>query len=83
MNSKQFTYFCSINISCACYLYHVGCVIQSFTGRNVYGVLRAVRGASTESIVVSAPYRAPHSVHPSNTPAIALMLAMAHFFAGQ
>uniref|UniRef100_A0A2P2HZ56 GPI-anchor transamidase component GPAA1 n=1 Tax=Hirondellea gigas TaxID=1518452 RepID=A0A2P2HZ56_9CRUS len=56
---------------------------KRFSGENVYGILRAVRSSSTESIVVSAPYRPPDSVHHSNAPAIALMLALAHFFAEQ
>ncbi|KAA0191011.1 hypothetical protein HAZT_HAZT011698 [Hyalella azteca] len=56
---------------------------KSFTGNNVYGILRAVRGSSSESIVLSAPYRAPRSPHLGNAPAIALMLALAHFFSEQ
>ena len=55
--------------------------LQSYSGTNVYGILRALRSSSTESIVISAPYRPPTSIHPTNAPAIALMLALADFFA--
>lgn len=54
-----------------------------FTGKNVYGILRASRGSSTEAVVVSAPYRPPSSVLQGTTPSVALMLAMAHFFSKQ
>lgn len=53
--------------------------VQKFTGRNVYGILRAPRGASTEAIVVSAPYRAPTSAHLPTNAGLALMLALAQF----
>ncbi|KAF2352581.1 GPI transamidase component Gaa1 [Trinorchestia longiramus] len=56
---------------------------RSFSGNNVYGILRAVRGSSSESIVLSAPYRPPRSVHPGNAPAVALMLTLAQFFSEQ
>ena len=48
----------------------------------MYGILRAVRGSSTESLVVSAPYRPPTSVHQGTSASIALMLALASFFSG-
>ncbi|XP_042219524.1 glycosylphosphatidylinositol anchor attachment 1 protein-like [Homarus americanus] len=54
-----------------------------FTGKNVYGILRASRGSSTEAVVVSAPYRPPSSLLQGTAPSIALMLAMAHFFSTQ
>ncbi|XP_068203128.1 glycosylphosphatidylinositol anchor attachment 1 protein [Palaemon carinicauda] len=54
-----------------------------FKGKNVYGILRASRGSSTEAVVVSAPYRPPSSLLQGTAPSIALMLAMAHFFSEQ
>ncbi|XP_066963017.1 glycosylphosphatidylinositol anchor attachment 1 protein isoform X3 [Macrobrachium rosenbergii] len=54
-----------------------------FKGKNVYGILRAPRGSSTEAVVVSAPYRPPSSLLQGTAPSIALMLAMAHFFSEQ
>ncbi|RXG56057.1 Glycosylphosphatidylinositol anchor attachment 1 protein [Armadillidium vulgare] len=54
-----------------------------FQGVNIYGILRAVRGSSTESLVVSTPYRPPTSVHQKTTASIALMLALAKFFSEQ
>ncbi|XP_063983235.1 glycosylphosphatidylinositol anchor attachment 1 protein [Diachasmimorpha longicaudata] len=50
-----------------------------FTGQNVYGIVRAPRAASTEAIVVSVPFRALNSVHPTTAPSIALLLAFAKF----
>jgi glycosylphosphatidylinositol transamidase len=52
---------------------------QKFTGKNVYGILRAPRAASTEALVLSVPYRPPLSVHASTAPSIAIMLAFAKF----
>ncbi|KAI4469274.1 glycosylphosphatidylinositol anchor attachment 1 protein [Holotrichia oblita] len=52
---------------------------QKFTGKNVYGILRAARAASTESVVLSVPYRPPLSIHQTTAPAIAIMLAFAKF----
>ncbi|KAK7006502.1 Glycosylphosphatidylinositol anchor attachment 1 protein, partial [Halocaridina rubra] len=54
-----------------------------FSGKNVYGILRASRGSSTEAIVVSTPYRPPSSLLQGTAPSVALMLAMAHFFSKQ
>lgn len=48
-----------------------------FTGKNVYGILRAPRIGSTESFVITAPYRPPNSVHPEVTHSIPLLLAFA------
>lgn len=50
-----------------------------FTGKNVYGILRASRIGSTESIVISTPYRAPDSIHPEVTHSIPILLAFANF----
>uniref|UniRef100_A0A1B6GEY6 GPI-anchor transamidase component GPAA1 n=1 Tax=Cuerna arida TaxID=1464854 RepID=A0A1B6GEY6_9HEMI len=54
-----------------------------FTGKNVYGILRAPRSASTEAVVVTVPYRPPASIHPTTAPGLALMLALAQFFRRQ
>uniref|UniRef100_U5EPK2 GPI-anchor transamidase component GPAA1 n=1 Tax=Corethrella appendiculata TaxID=1370023 RepID=U5EPK2_9DIPT len=50
-----------------------------FKGKNVYGILRAPRIGSTESIVISVPYRTPESVHPEITHGLSLILAFADF----
>lgn len=50
---------------------------RRFTGRNVYGILRASRIGSTEAVVLSAPYRAPDSVHPPVVFGVPLLLAFA------
>lgn len=55
------------------------CTFQKFTGKNVYGILRAARAASTESVVLSVPYRPPLSIHETTAPAVAIMLAFAKF----
>ncbi|XP_045476144.1 glycosylphosphatidylinositol anchor attachment 1 protein [Harmonia axyridis] len=52
---------------------------QKFTGKNVYGILRAPRAASTESLILSVPYRPPTSPHPTTAPSIAMLLAFANF----
>lgn len=52
---------------------------QKFTGRNVYGIVRAPRSVSTESIVINVPYRSLSSIHPTTAPSIALLLAFAQF----
>ncbi|XP_054287741.1 glycosylphosphatidylinositol anchor attachment 1 protein-like [Macrosteles quadrilineatus] len=54
-----------------------------FTGKNVYGILRAPRSASTEAIVLTVPYRPPSSAHLPTAPGLALMLALAQFFRRQ
>ncbi|XP_067323304.1 glycosylphosphatidylinositol anchor attachment 1 protein [Anolis sagrei] len=48
-------------------------------GTNVYGILRAPRGASTESLVLSVPC----SPGQQNNQAVGLMLALASYFRGQ
>ncbi|XP_068524196.1 glycosylphosphatidylinositol anchor attachment 1 protein [Anas acuta] len=48
-------------------------------GTNVYGILRAPRAASTESLVLSVPC----SDGPQNSQAVGLMLALAAYFRGQ
>ncbi|GAB0095468.1 glycosylphosphatidylinositol anchor attachment 1 [Sergentomyia squamirostris] len=50
---------------------------KTFTGNNVYGILRASRIGSTEAIVISCPYRPPTSVHPQVSHSIGLMMAFA------
>uniref|UniRef100_A0A1L8DUX8 Putative m28 zn-peptidase n=1 Tax=Nyssomyia neivai TaxID=330878 RepID=A0A1L8DUX8_9DIPT len=50
-----------------------------FTGKNVYGILRAPRIGSTESIVISCPYRALTSIHPQISHSVSLMLAFADY----
>lgn len=50
-----------------------------FTGKNVYGILRAPRIGSTESIVISTPYRTPDTIHPVVTHSIPILLAFANF----
>lgn len=52
---------------------------KTFTGKNVYGILRAPRIGSTESFVITAPYRSPDSIHPEITHSIPLLLAFADF----
>lgn len=52
---------------------------KQFTGKNVYGILRAPRIGSTESFVITAPYRPPDSVHPEITHSIPILLAFANF----
>nr|CAI5838299.1 unnamed protein product [Callosobruchus analis] len=54
---------------------------ERYTGQNVYGILRAPRAASVESLVLSVPYRPPTSVHQTTSPSIAVMLAFAKFAA--
>ncbi|XP_048338624.1 glycosylphosphatidylinositol anchor attachment 1 protein isoform X3 [Sphaerodactylus townsendi] len=48
-------------------------------GTNVYGILRAPRAASTESLVLSVPCSAGQE----NNQAVGLMLALASYFRGQ
>ncbi|XP_058462520.1 glycosylphosphatidylinositol anchor attachment 1 protein [Malaya genurostris] len=50
-----------------------------FTGKNVYGILRAPRIGATESFVISVPYRSPDSVYLDVSAGIPLMLAFADF----
>lgn len=52
---------------------------KTFTGKNVYGILRAPRIGSTEAIVISSPYRYTDSIHTDISSGIPLMLAFADF----
>lgn len=52
---------------------------KKFTGKNIYGILRAPRIGSTEAIVLSIPYRPPNTAHTAITPSIPLLLAFADF----
>ncbi|XP_035895459.1 glycosylphosphatidylinositol anchor attachment 1 protein [Anopheles stephensi] len=52
---------------------------KRFKGENVFGILRAPRIASTESIVISVPYRPPETVHTDVSAGVPLMLAFADF----
>lgn len=50
-----------------------------FSGKNVYGILRAPRIGSTESIVISTPYRTPDSLHSIVMPSLPVLIAFANF----
>lgn len=52
---------------------------KRFQGKNIYGILRAPRIGSTESIVFSIPYRPPNTAHTSITAGVPLLLAFADF----
>ncbi|KAG5900575.1 hypothetical protein JTB14_022880 [Gonioctena quinquepunctata] len=52
---------------------------EKYVGKNVYGILRAARGSSTEALVLSVPFRPPVSVHPPTAPSIAIMMAFAKY----
>ncbi|XP_065217593.1 glycosylphosphatidylinositol anchor attachment 1 protein [Planococcus citri] len=54
-----------------------------FTGKNVYGILRAPRSASLEALVLSVPYRPLASVYPTTLPGLALMFSLAKYFRRQ
>lgn len=56
------------------------CFLKVYTGRNVYGILRASRGASTEALVITAPYRPPDSTFTQTNAGIAMMLSLAASF---
>lgn len=53
--------------------------VQMVSGINVYGILRAPRAASTESLVLTVPC-GPDS---TNSQAVGLMLALAAHFRGE
>ncbi|XP_046631275.1 glycosylphosphatidylinositol anchor attachment 1 protein-like [Daphnia pulicaria] len=53
---------------------------EVYSGKNVYGILRASRGASTECLVMSVPYRPPDSVLTGTNAGIAVMLSLAASF---
>ncbi|KAK5648233.1 hypothetical protein RI129_003125 [Pyrocoelia pectoralis] len=57
--------------------YPLGKANIKYAGKNVYGILRAARAGSTESLVMSVPYRPPSNIHPSTASSIAIMLAFA------
>lgn len=52
---------------------------KQFTGKNVYGILRASRIGSTEAMVFSIPYRPPNTAHFQITHGVPLLLAFADF----
>ncbi|XP_043263869.1 glycosylphosphatidylinositol anchor attachment 1 protein [Colletes gigas] len=52
---------------------------QRFTGKNIYGIIRAPRAASTEAIVVSVPFRPIHTIYLDTVSSVALLLAFAKF----
>lgn len=52
---------------------------RTFSGKNVYGILRAPRIGSTESIVISTPYRAVDSLHSIVMPSLPILIAFASF----
>ncbi|XP_016931671.2 glycosylphosphatidylinositol anchor attachment 1 protein [Drosophila suzukii] len=52
---------------------------KEYHGKNIYGILRAPRIASTEGIVFAAPYRAASSVHADISASVPLLLAFADF----
>ena len=55
----------------------------TFTGTNLYAILRAAKTSSTEALVLSAPHRPPNSPHQSTDAGIALLLSAAKFFRSQ
>ena len=56
---------------------------RTFTGKNVYAILRAPRASSNEALVLSVPYRPPSSVEESTDASLAVLLATAKFFRRQ
>ncbi|XP_031625830.1 glycosylphosphatidylinositol anchor attachment 1 protein [Contarinia nasturtii] len=52
---------------------------RSFSGKNVYGILRAPRIGSTEAIVISAAYRTPESIHPVVMASVPVLMSFANF----
>eukprot|EP00092_Neocalanus_flemingeri_P071307 GFUD01087632.1.p1 GENE.GFUD01087632.1~~GFUD01087632.1.p1 ORF type:complete len:650 (-),score=226.04 GFUD01087632.1:40-1989(-) len=56
---------------------------NSFTGTNVYAILRAPKASSTEALVLAAPHRPPNSPHQSTDAGIAVLLSAAKFFRSQ
>ncbi|KAK2187644.1 hypothetical protein NP493_159g04034 [Ridgeia piscesae] len=53
---------------------------HAYQGQNVYGILRAPKTASTEAIVLTAPFRPGGSPRDSTSAGIALMLHLAKSF---
>ena len=66
------------------YIHHVHtyiiflCQPADVRGCNIYGVLRAGRSSSAESLVFSAPYPSPREA--SNLHGLAVMLSLAEYF---
>jgi len=56
---------------------------KTFTGSNVYAILRAPKAASTEAVVLTAPHRPPDSPLRNTDVGIAVLLASAKFFRKQ
>eukprot|EP00088_Acartia_fossae_P023362 TRINITY_DN2439_c0_g1_i6.p1 TRINITY_DN2439_c0_g1~~TRINITY_DN2439_c0_g1_i6.p1 ORF type:complete len:660 (-),score=121.18 TRINITY_DN2439_c0_g1_i6:861-2840(-) len=56
---------------------------NTFTGSNVYAILRAPKASSTEALVLCAPHRPPNSPHQSTDAGIAIILAAAKYFRNQ
>ena len=56
---------------------------SSFSGTNLYAILRSAKSSSTESLVLSAPHRPPNSPHQSTDAGIALLLSTAKYFRSQ
>jgi len=56
---------------------------KKFQGKNLYAILRAPRASSTESLVLSAPFRRSLSLEPPTDVSLALLLASAKFFRTQ
>lgn len=53
---------------------------STFIGKNIYAILRAPKGSSTEALVISTPYRDYESVHENTLPSIVLMIELARLF---
>lgn len=56
---------------------------QTYTGDNIYAILRAPRASSTEALVLATPYRPPLSIEAPTDVSVALLLTMAKFFKHQ
>jgi len=56
---------------------------STFSGTNLYAILRAPKASSTEALVLSAPHRPRNNPHPSTQAGIALLLASAKYFRSQ
>ncbi len=61
----------------------MGIAGREFTGQNLYAILRAPRASSTESLVLSVPYRPPISMESGTAASMALLLGLAGFFKRQ
>ena len=72
--------WCIVTLRQGHQFFQSGKILQSVPGQNVYGILRARRASSTESIVLSMPLRQKESDMPSTTGSMVLMLALAKFF---